>query len=387
MKNKSNFIEEWIWKKLDDVAEIIMGQSPPGDTYNKVGQGMPFLQGKAEFGSFSPKHIKYTKKPLKKAPSGSVLISVRAPVGDVNIADINYCIGRGLASIKLKKGENTYLFYYLKKIKKRIEKMGTGSTFKAINKSILETLKIPLPFRNGEQDIEKQKQIVSILEKAEQLKGWRKEADKLTEDYLKSIFLEMFLKKDFEMKKLDEVCEKITDGTHKTPKYTSDGIPFLRVTDITESNTSKKFISKKEHEELIKRCNPKKGDILYTKNGTIGVAKTIDWNYEFSIFVSLCLIKPKIEIINNIYLEFFLNTDFAKRQATAHSKIATITNLHLIEIKKIKIPIPPIDLQNKFAKIVDKVEKMREYQKNSNQQIEDLFNNLMQKAFKGELVC
>ena len=85
--------------------------------------------------------------------------------------------------------------------------------------------------------------------------------------------------------KLGDICNLITDGTHFTPTYVSVGVPFLRVTDITESNDSKKFIPKEEHLELIKRCNPQKGDILYTKNGTIGVAKKIDWDYEFSVFV------------------------------------------------------------------------------------------------------
>ncbi|MDY6865853.1 MAG: restriction endonuclease subunit S, partial [Halobacteriota archaeon] len=162
--------EGWRWVKLIDVAEIIMGQSPPGDTYNNISQGMPFLQGKAEFGPISPKHIKFTTKPLKKASKGSILISVRAPVGDVNIADIDYCIGRGLATISLNKGENLYLFYFLRCIKNKLKEEGAGSTFKAINKSILENLKIPIPFKNGKPDLEKQQKIVSILEKAEQTK-------------------------------------------------------------------------------------------------------------------------------------------------------------------------------------------------------------------------
>jgi hypothetical protein len=136
-----------------------------------------------------------------------------------------------------------------------------------------------------------------------------------------------------EMVELEKITNKITDGTHRTPKYTESGIPFLRVTDLTESNDSKKFISEKEHEELIKRCNPEIGDILYTKNGTIGVAKLIDWDYKFSIFVSLALIKPKKEIILPKYLELLMKTEFVYNQAVSHSKSGTITNLHLIEIK------------------------------------------------------
>ena len=156
------------------------------------------------------------------------------------------------------------------------------------------------------------------------------------------------------------LCNKITDGTHHTPTYTESGIPFLRVTDITESNQSKKFISKEEHLELIQRCNPEKGDILYTKNGTIGVAKKITWDYDFSIFVSLCLLKPNTNLVHTEYLVHYLNTKLALNQALSHTKTGTISNLHLIEIKKIKIPLPPLEQQKKIAEILDNADTYRQ---------------------------
>lgn len=145
--------EGWEVQRLEDVAELIMGQSPPGSTYNEKGDGAPFLQGKAEFGPTSPRHGKYTTDPRKIATKGSVLMSVRAPVGDVNIANIEYCIGRGLASISLFEGNNAFLFYLLEHFKSDIEKEGTGSTFKAINKSKLQQFRIPLPRLRIQQGI------------------------------------------------------------------------------------------------------------------------------------------------------------------------------------------------------------------------------------------
>lgn len=174
--------------------------------------------------------------------------------------------------------------------------------------------------------------------------------------------------------KLGEICTKITDGTHHTPKYTENGIPFLRVTDITKSNDSKKFISKAEHLDLIKRCHPTKGDILYTKNGTIGVAAKITWDYDFSIFVSLCLLKPNTEIVNTNYLVHFLNTKFALKQALSHTKTGTISNLHLIEIKKIKIPIPPLSVQQKIAKILDAANVLKQNDKALLKKYDELAN-------------
>ncbi|MEM3846332.1 MAG: restriction endonuclease subunit S [Candidatus Parvarchaeota archaeon] len=149
--------EEWEVVRLGDVVNLIMGQSPPGSTYNIKGNGVPFLQGKAEFGEIHPRHVKFTTDPKKIAPKDSILMSVRAPVGDVNIADIDYCIGRGLSSISLMNGDNKYLFYTLTLLKPSIEKEGTGSTFKAINKSKLENIKIPLP------PLSEQKKIAAVL--------------------------------------------------------------------------------------------------------------------------------------------------------------------------------------------------------------------------------
>lgn len=150
---------------------------------------------------------------------------------------------------------------------------------------------------------------------------------------------------DWPIKNLDDISLKITDGTHRTPTYIDKGVPFLRVTDITQSNKQKKYISKEEHQELVARCQPQKGDILYSKNGTIGVAKLVKWDWDFSIFVSLALIKPKVDLVNPHYLECYLNSDLAFKQATARSKSGTVTNLHLVDIKTMQIPLPPLKEQ------------------------------------------
>ena len=181
--------------------------------------------------------------------------------------------------------------------------------------------------------------------------------------------------------KLGDICNLITDGTHFTPTYVSVGVPFLRVTDITESNDSKKFIPKEEHLELIKICNPQKGDILYTKNGTIGVAKKIDWDYEFSVFVSLCLLKPKLEIVYTDYLVHYLNTELALKQALNHSKTATITNLHLVEIKKILIPLPSLPVQKKIAAILDAADLYRRQTRTLIEKYDQLAKSLFLEMF------
>ena len=119
------------WKvvRLQEISELIMGQSPPSSTYNKTGRGLPFLQGKMEFGDSYPSPVMYCSNPLKIAETNDVLISVRAPVGDVNLAPYKVCIGRGLAAIRFNAQIANYLFYfyYLQKIKGFIETLGKGA--------------------------------------------------------------------------------------------------------------------------------------------------------------------------------------------------------------------------------------------------------------------
>ena len=116
---KTTFPKHWKTVKLGDVCNIVMGQSPPSTTYNDKEIGMPFLQGKAEFTELSPIATKYCTKQLRVSSLGNVLMSVRAPVGDVNLADKEYIIGRGLASISMKQGDNRFLLYMFFAYKER----------------------------------------------------------------------------------------------------------------------------------------------------------------------------------------------------------------------------------------------------------------------------
>ncbi|WP_303871733.1 restriction endonuclease subunit S [Acetobacterium wieringae] len=163
------------------------------------------------------------------------------------------------------------------------------------------------------------------------------------------------LPEDWAVLKLKSLCTKITDGTHKTPQYTEIGIPFLRVTDIQKKEIdwkNVKYISKEEHIQLVKRCKPEMGDILYSKNGTIGIPKIIDWQKEFSIFVSLCLIKVTEGSINKKFLEQFLKSDNCLRQIKLRAKQGTVTNLHLEEIRELEIPLPTVKEQHRIAEIL-----------------------------------
>lgn len=132
-----------------------MGQSPPSSSYNSEGIGLPFLQGKMDFGNIYPSPTKYCSKPIKIAEPNDILISVRAPVGDVNIAPYRLSISRDLAALRFnsKTAYHLFYFYYLQLQKKLLESTGLGTTIKGIVKKDLENLEIPLPPLSEQQKI------------------------------------------------------------------------------------------------------------------------------------------------------------------------------------------------------------------------------------------
>ena len=188
--NKSlftKFNKNGVEKQLNDVADIIMGQSPLSQSYNKDKKGLPFYQGKTEFSDIYIKEATvYCNSPIKVVEENDILMSVRAPVGDVNIATQKSCIGRGLASIKPKKIDYLYLFYLLKEQKSKIEKIGVGSTFKAINKNNISTLKISIV----EKD--KQNKIRNYLSSIEKLKFEIKKSIETSQNLYDSLIYKYF---------------------------------------------------------------------------------------------------------------------------------------------------------------------------------------------------
>jgi type I restriction enzyme, S subunit len=191
--------EDWEVVRLGDkkLFELIMGQSPPSSSYNQNKRGLPFLQGKAEFGEIYPQPIKWCDKPIKVAKKNDILISVRAPVGDLNLADQKYCIGRGLAAISLKNnGDPFFMFNYLNFFKNQVLTYGTGSTFKAITKEILENFKIPLP------PLPEQQEIAEILQTIDQKIEIEKKKKELYEELFRTM-LNKIMSQEINVEKIE----------------------------------------------------------------------------------------------------------------------------------------------------------------------------------------
>ncbi len=375
---------------LSDIAQIVMGQSPPSSTYNNSGDGLPFFQGKTDFGDLYPTARVFCNSPQKVSEPGDILISVRAPVGPTNISREQSCIGRGLAAIRCSEHlDNRYLLFFLRYYEPRLVMSSDGSTFDAISRDDLEQIPLLLP------PLPEQQRIAAILEKADRLRRLRRYALEVGETFLQSVFLEMFGDPRSEgygipLVPLKDICKKITDGTHVTPKYQDAGIPFLSVKNLTRipgqlDFSDVKYISREEHEKISKLTNVEKGDILYTKVGTYGIPQIVDTDIEFSIFVSVALLKPRPEKVIPKFLEAALRTNYVKSQADRLVSGIGVPDLHLREIRTILIPLPDKDEQGRFVAIVQKFERLRSQQREALRQAEHLFQTLLHQEFNDQL--
>ena len=343
---------------LGEVCKLNMGQSPDSSTYNDNGEGIPFYQGNADFGEIHPITAHWCTSPTKLAEDGDILISVRAPIGALNIATEKCCIGRGLAAITVD-SENVirdYIRYMLKSRVTMLQAMGTGSTFKAINKNVLNDMQFLMP------TLEEQNQIALNLIKIDTVIHICTDLMNKLDMIVKSRFIEMFNTGEYTTVKLKSVCSKITDGTHKTPNYLPEGITFISAKNIINGEldfSDVKYISETEYNEIQKRCQTEIHDILLSKSGSLGSPTILRTDKPLGLFESLAIIKYDRRIMLPEFLCEQLKTDDIQRQFKIGTKGVAIKHLHLNVIGDIDVVVPPLALQQQFADFVEQTDKSK----------------------------
>ena len=380
---------EWKKVKLGDVCEVITGNTP----LKKIKEywdkdEVPFItppELKYEGINYITPNIYVSKIGAKQGriiPKNSICVCCIGSLGKLGILKEDAITNQQINSLILKDKniDLLYLYFYLKTTKNNLEAMASSTTVKIINKSSFEKIEIKLP------DIRIQKKISKKLEILENNINFRKKQLIYLKELNKSLFTKYSKNKKVVNLELEEICEFIKDGTHQTPTYVNineNGYKFLSSKDVSKGiinwdNT--KYISEELHKELYKKIAPRKNDILLAKNGTTGVAALVDKEEIFDIYVSLAILRLKKEY-NPKYILEGINSIETNQQFKRSLKGIGVPNLHLKEIKKVKIPIPPIELQNKFAQRVEKIEKLSFEIEKSIKEAENLYNSLISKYF------
>jgi restriction endonuclease S subunit len=312
---------------------------------------------------------------LKLYPPGTLIIAMYgATIGKISILGFEGCTNQACCAIAESPFINTkFAFYWFLANKRHVISMGYGGGQPNISQDIIRSLRIsspPLPEQQAIADFldrkttqideliaKKQRQIDLLHEQRTALINQAVTKGLNPDVPMKDSGVEWLgeIPSHWDVKKLKYVTRKINDGTHITPTYVDEGIPFLRVTDIQTDEIdleNVKRIPESEHNELYKRCNPEKGDLLLSKNGTIGITKVVDWDYPFSIFVSLCLIKFT-EQIDPYFFSYFFQSDIVNEQIFSSGKTTSVTNLHLDKIRELIIIVPSKTEQQKLINWLD----------------------------------
>jgi type I restriction enzyme S subunit len=383
-------------RRIIDVCKVIAGQSPEGKHYNKDGEGLPFYQGKKEFNDREiGKPTTWTKKTTKEAFAGDILMSVRAPVGPINLSTQHICIGRGLAAIRASEKVNRdYLFYYL--LKHEAEIVGnTGAVFNSINKNQIGNISIPIP------PIEEQKQIVEILDKAFTAIDHAKanieknivNAKELFQSKLDYIFSQKG--SGWEEKSLGEVCEMIKRGI--APKYADNqGLTIINQKCIRDHKIN--LEKSRKHNLILKKVSTEKliriGDVLVnsTGTGTLGrVAQVRDEEHVgCTVDTHVTIVRP---VPNLFFIDFFgyamikIEDEITKSGEGASGQ-TELQRKKLQELFLISYPASH-EMQKQLVITLDTLniytkKLINNYLIKINN-IEELKKSILQKAFSGEL--
>ena len=368
-------------RPLGEVAEIIMGQSPESESYNEKGDGIPFYQGKSDFGEVYPTIRMYCNSPKKIAEADDILMSVRAPIGDVNIAQEECCIGRGLAAIRPNnKVHLKYLFYLLDYYKERLDAQGTGSTFKAIGKYILNEFVIPI------WETEIQQDIVAKLNAIHNLIDNRKQVLSTLDTLIKSRFIEMFgdpVTNDMNwetdiLKNLGELNRGVSKHRPRNaPELLGGPYPLVQTGDVSNADTYINDYSSTYSEIGLKQSRMwSKGTLCITIAANIAQTGILTFDACFPDSVVGFISDSRT---NQMYMHYWFS--FFQKILEEQAPQSAQKNINLQILSNLSVMVPPLELQEQFAKFVELTDKSKLAVQQSIDTLQTLKAKLMQDYF------
>lgn len=380
-------------KKLQDCATIIAGQSPDSKYYNSTGEGIPFFQGKADFGELYPKVRVYCSSPTKIAQYNDILLSVRAPVGPTNLSPGTVCIGRGLAAIRPDDSlDLKYLLYYFRYFETQLSAKGTGTTFKAINQKLIKNLEIPIPPLNEQSRIVAHiEELFSELDKAvDTLKTTKEQLAIYRQAVLKDAF--SCLPDTVEMDKIADMIDP--QPSHRTPPEYKNGIPYIGIGDIDYQNKKINFedarkVSPEVLDEHLHRYTIHKGDFVMGKIGTIGKPYKIPDEQNYALSANVILIQPNKEKIYPEFLFWQFSSSLVTKQLTLGAKATSQPAFGIKKARLLSIKICELEKQFKIIKRLeaemsccDNIEKTVD---TALAQADAMRQSILKQAFEGKI--
>jgi len=401
---------DWDLSYLGEVASLNMGQSPPSSTYNTIGEGMLFLQGKAEFGRIYPTPVKWCSEPKKVTTRGSVLISVRAPVGDVNVAKDEYCIGRGLAAIDGEDAlDNWFLFYLLTFAKQRFEDKATGSTFKSINKGVLQNFPIPLPPLPEQRCIA---HVLSTIQRAIAVLSTIQRAIAAQDDLIaaaretkRSLMHRLFtygpgpdpaptketeigdIPEHWETTQLGKITERPQYGYTASASEEPIGPKFLRITDIQDGQVQWGSVPYCEIDtEKLDKYRLRRGDVLIARIGATTGKTYLITQCPDSVFASyLIRVRTRPESVTPGYLHYFTDTEVYWTQINASKGGRLKQGVNIPVLASLIVPLAPFPEQYEIAHILNAVDCKIAAEQQRKSALEALFQSTLQQLMTGQI--
>ncbi|BAG05520.1 MULTISPECIES: restriction endonuclease subunit S [Microcystis] len=395
-------MKDWPSVALGDIFEIARGGSPrPIQNFlTEEPDGVNWVMiGDA---SDSSKYITHTKKRILKTGvknsrmvyPGDFLLTNSMSFGHPYIMKTSGCIHDGWLVLSNKKGviDQDYFYHLLGSdlIYAEFSRLASGSTVKNLNIEIVKGIKVSLP------PLEEQRRIAAILDKADGVRRKRKEAIRLTEELLKSTFLEMFgdpvtNPKGWEVKRLGEICTNFQNGIGKNSEHYGHGSKVANISDLYEWH---RFIPEKYSlldvtPKEIEKYSLMRGDLLFVRSSVkregVAVCSVYDSD-EICLFSSFMIrVRPRTDLINPEFLSLMLRTPPMRNRLILGSNTSTITNISQPGLSKIEVVVPPIKTQNLITKVTKNIEESVRCHLQALEQSENLFNSLLQRAFRGEL--
>ena len=309
--------------------------------------------------------ITFDKKPSRANlvfDEGTVLFAKMAKTKKAFIVDkehSNWIYSTGFYGLKPKEGfSSKYLFVYLlsEHFNEQKDANAHGITMAALSNSGLEKITIP------KYQLSKQNSIADeLLLILSAINNLEKEI-KLLDELIRSQFNETFTSKSYSSTTLGDCCISISDGTHKTPVYLTQGIPFVSAKNIINGKLSfkdVKFISEEEYSEIQRRCKTCEGDVLLTKSGSLGFSALVETEMKFGLFESLAVLKPNPSLVDGLYLTEVLRMPVVQEQFERGERGIAVKHLHLNVISNIRIPLPPLSEQKLFSDYSKRVNELQ----------------------------